>query len=258
MKVRWRGCDVYGRKTFSECLLRNSNTKLGRLRKFGLRLVCCVRKLTWIESYITPAKAKSLLWLQRNYFKSTSKINFSPRKLIPTTEKRACLDCHKLSPLPTNQIPEQNCIYNLYYLALCDGVRISLVLWYVHNGLRKPIKEAQRIKTSTVTVSSKNWFSCTTKDTQCYQPTKLHHIPCNTGNVQRARNGGIAPWPHNILGYTGSSIWLFTANECTKFLQFFRNAKKKKKKNCRQGSQLNVSNKRFKIVVLHNKLSSAV
>lgn len=31
-----------------------------------------------------------------------------------------------------------------------------------------------------------------------------------------------------------------------------------KKKNCRQGSQLNVSNKRFKIVVLHNKLSPAV
>lgn len=159
MKVRWRGCDVYGRKTFSECLLRNSNTKLGRLRKFGLRLVCCVRKLTWIESYITPEKVKSLPWLQRNYFKSTSKINVSPRKLIPMTEKRACLDCHKLSPLPTNQIPEQNCIYNLYYLALCDGVRISLVLWYVHNGLLKPIKEAQRIKTSTVTVSSKNWFS---------------------------------------------------------------------------------------------------
>ena len=235
MKVRWRGCDVYGRKTFSECLLRNSNTKLGRLRKFGLRLVCCVRKLTWIESYITPEKVKSLPWLQRNYFKSTSKINVSPRKLIPMTEKRACLDCHKLSPLPTNQIPEQNCIYNLYYLALCDGVRISLVLWYVHNGLLKPIKEAQRIKTSTVTVSSKNWFSfhmwivLLKIHNASYQPTKLHHIPCNTGNVQRARNGVIAPWPHNILGYTGSSIWLFTANECTKFLQFFRNAKRKKK-----------------------------
>ena len=234
MKIRWRGCDVYGRKTFSECLLRNSNTKLGRLRKFGLRLVCCVRKLTWIESYITPAKVKSLPWLQRNYFKSTSKINFSPRKLIPTTEKRACLVCHKLSPLPTNQIPEQNCIYNLYYLALCDGVRISLVLWYVPNGLLKPIKEAQRIKTSTVTVSSKNWFSfhmwivLLKIHNASYQPTKLHHIPCNTGNVQRARNGGIASWPHNILGYTVAQSDFLRQTNAQNFWNFLETPKKKK------------------------------
>lgn len=42
------------------------------------------------------------------------------------------------------------------------------------------------------------------------------------------------------------------------FCNFLETPKKKKKKNCRQGSQLNVSNKGFKIVVLHNKLSPAV
>lgn len=239
MKVRWRGCNLYWRKTFSLSDLHASVFYETATRNLGdwesLVYASSVVYESWREFSLTSPRPTSSLFLDYSAidnFKSTSKINFSPRKLIPTTEKRACLGCHKLSSLPTNQIPEQNWIYNLYYLALCDGVRISLVLWLVLHGLLKPIKEAQRIKTSTVTVSSKNWFSfdmwivLLKIHNASYLPTKLRHIPCNTGNVQRARNGGIAPWPHNILGYTASSILLFTANECTKFLQLFRNAKK--------------------------------